>query len=99
MNELHETFTALLCSVVHGERQSRPSLYVGDPAGEKYRQCEKSQAGQIHRRRPSNVRSTAANNPPPDPVLEATLRNIAGLRADFETLGPADTNSASLKTT
>jgi hypothetical protein len=26
----------------------------------------------------------AQNNPPPDPVLEATLQNIAGLRADFD---------------
>ncbi len=34
-------------------------------------------------------------NPQPDPVLEATLRNIANLRADFAALGNlADTNSA-----
>ena len=37
----------------------------------------------------------AQNNPPPDPVLEATLQNIAGLRADFDAFGDrADTNSA-----
>ena len=37
----------------------------------------------------------AQNNPPPDPVLEATLQNIASLRADFDAFGDrADTNSA-----
>ncbi len=37
----------------------------------------------------------AQNNPTPDPVLEATLQNIAGLRADFDAIGGrADTNSA-----
>ncbi len=37
----------------------------------------------------------AQNNPPPDPVLEATLQNIAALRADFDVLGGrANTNSA-----
>jgi hypothetical protein len=37
----------------------------------------------------------AQNHPPPDPVLEATLQNIAGLRADFDAFGDrADTNSA-----
>ena len=29
----------------------------------------------------------AQNTPPPDPVLEATLQNIAGLRADFDACG------------
>ena len=37
----------------------------------------------------------AQNNPPPDPLLEATRQNIAGLRADFDAFGDrADTNSA-----
>ena len=37
----------------------------------------------------------AQNNPPPDPVLEATRQNTAALRADFDALGDrADTNSA-----
>jgi hypothetical protein len=47
---------------------------------------------------PSTVPSPAAppqTNPQPDPVLEATLRNIANLRADFAALGNlAATNSA-----
>jgi hypothetical protein len=35
------------------------------------------------------------NNPPPDPVLEATRQNIAGLRVDFDAFADrADTNSA-----
>ena len=35
------------------------------------------------------------NIPPPDPVLEATLQNIASLRVDFDAFGDrADTNSA-----
>jgi hypothetical protein len=38
------------------------------------------------------------NNPPPDPVLEATRQNIAGLRADFDAFGDrADTNSAAVQ--
>jgi hypothetical protein len=59
--------------------------------------------------RAKNVATNASNpqqdNPPPptqpqpappDPVLEATLQNIAGLRADFDAIGDrADTNSAS----
>ncbi len=36
------------------------------------------------------------NNPRPDPVLEATLRNIAGLQADFETLDSNPTNKQPL---
>jgi hypothetical protein len=46
---------------------------------------------------PSTVPSRAApsqSNPQPDPVLEATLRNIASLHADFAALGNlAATNS------
>ncbi len=36
------------------------------------------------------------NNPSPDPALEATLRNIAGLQADFETLKSNPTNKQPL---
>src|SRR5277367_2220128 len=36
------------------------------------------------------------NNPPPDPALQATLRNITALRADFENLEASPTNTPPL---
>ena len=39
----------------------------------------------------------APNAPPPDPVLMATLQNIANLRADFQNLDTNGTNTLALK--
>jgi len=48
---------------------------------------------------PSSPAAPSPNNPAPDPVLEATLRNIANLRADFAGLGNAtDTNAVATQT-
>jgi len=37
------------------------------------------------------------NNPPPDPMLQATLRNISNLRADFDDLASGRTNTVAFQ--
>jgi hypothetical protein len=47
---------------------------------------------------PASPAPPPQNNPQPDPVLEATRQNIAGLRIDFDALGDrTDTNSVAVQ--
>ena len=43
------------------------------------------------------ARAAAANIRQPNPALEATMQNIAGLRADFDKLEANPTNSEALR--
>jgi len=81
-------FSCVLC-VANGVR--------ADPYTAAIQQA-KDVSAKVTRADQGNPTSTAAPpqaNPQPDPALEATLRNIANLRADFVALGNlTDTNSA-----
>jgi hypothetical protein len=71
---------------------------LADPYSAAIKQA-KDVSAKVTRADEASLQSTAPASPPPtsprpDPVLEATLRNIAGLRADFAALGDlAGTNS------
>jgi hypothetical protein len=90
-----KTFIALSCAlfVANG--------VLADPYSAAIRQAN-DVSGKVTRAEQGNESQTAPSpgappqsNPQADPVLEATLRNIANLRADFAALGSlAGTNSA-----
>ena len=90
-----KTFVAFSCALCVA------SGVLADPYSAAMRQA-KDVSGKMTRAEQGNPSATAPSptplppiSPQPDPALEATLRNIAGLRADFAALGNvAGTNSA-----
>jgi hypothetical protein len=86
-----KTFVAFSCALCVA------NSLLADPYSAAMRQA-RDVSGKVTRAEQGNPPATAAPppaSPQPDPALEATLRNIANLRADFAALGSlADTNSA-----
>ena len=91
-----KTFTALLC-LLFMAGVVRADVYSAAIRQAKDVTANASNSRQDNPPPPTQPPSAppAQNNPPPDPVLAATLQNIASLRADFDALGArAGTNSA-----
>jgi hypothetical protein len=60
------------------------SVALADPYSMAKQQAKSvANGGPISSQPPSQPAPPQNNNPPPDPALEATTRNISGLRADF----------------
>jgi hypothetical protein len=82
-----KTFTAFVCALFVAGSASAQGVY----------NMAKQQAKRVagNEAMPSAPQAPPQNvSPQPDPALEATLRNVASLRADFETLGSSPTNAA-----
>ena len=83
-----KTFAALFCLLFVA------SGVQADVYSAAIRQAKNVAANASNTRQDNPASAQPAPAPPADPVLEATLQNIAGLRADFDSFGdPANTNS------
>ena len=90
-----KTFIAFFCALCVADSVLADPYSAAIQAGQKrLRQSHQGGPGESPPTAPSPP-APSQTNPQPDPVLEATLRNIASLRADFAALGKlAATNSA-----